>query len=137
MQEHNSQKFHVCHVDELEHDQPRCYRVNGRDIFVVRHWAEIYAIDNRCGHMNVALHHGEYTDGLIVCALHGAAFDVSTGEVEWEAILPPPISEYSSSDNPRIRQFGELTEAVETLPVRSYPVSVEEDEVFISMWVEK
>jgi nitrite reductase/ring-hydroxylating ferredoxin subunit len=130
------QNFRVCHVDELEHDQPRCYRVNGRDIFIVRHWAEIYALDNRCGHMGGALHHGEYTDGLIVCALHGAAFDVRSGVVEWDAILPPPMSEYSSSDNPRIRQFGELTEAVETLPVRSYPVKVEDDEVSITMRVE-
>jgi nitrite reductase/ring-hydroxylating ferredoxin subunit len=125
----------LCHVDDLDHDKPRCYRAEGVDVFVVRHWAEIYAMENRCGHAGAPLHRGEYTDGLIVCALHGAAYRVATGEVEWTAILPPPMSEYSHSDNPRIRQFGELMEAVETLPVKSFPVTVEDDEVFITMQV--
>lgn len=126
-------QFRVCHVEELDHDQPRCYRVNGQDIFIVRHWDQIYALQNRCGHMSAALHKGEYTDGLIVCPLHGAAFDVQTGAVEWTAILPPPMSAYSSSENARIRQFGELTEAVETLPVRAFPVEVQGEEVWITM----
>ena len=123
----------VCNVNELDHDKPRCYRVNNVDVFVVRHWERIYAIENRCGHAGAPLHRGEYTDGLIVCALHGAAFHVDSGAVEWTAILPPPMSEYSSSDNPRLRQFGELMEAVETLPVKSFPVTVEDEDVYIMM----
>ena len=123
----------VCSVEELDHDKPCCFRVNNVDVFVVRHWANIYAIENRCGHAGAPLHRGEYTDGLIVCALHGAAYRVETGEVEWTAILPPPMSDYSSSDNPRIRLFGELMEAVETLPVRRFPVTVEGDDVYILM----
>jgi nitrite reductase/ring-hydroxylating ferredoxin subunit len=62
--------FYICHVDELDHNKPRCYRVNGRDIFIVWHWGQLYALENRCGHMDAALHCGEYTDGLIVCPLH-------------------------------------------------------------------
>ncbi len=123
----------VCHVEELEHNQPRCYRVENTDIFMVRHWANIYALENRCGHAGAPLHRGEYTDGLIVCALHGAAYRVESGEVEWEAILPPPMSEYSKSENPRIRLFGELMEAIETLPIQSFPVIVQEDEVYITL----
>jgi nitrite reductase/ring-hydroxylating ferredoxin subunit len=124
---------HVCNVNELDHDKPRCYRVKNVDVFIVRHWEHIYAIENRCGHAGAALHRGEYTDGLIVCPLHGAAFHVDTGTVEWIAILPPPMSEYSSSDNPRLRQFGELMEGVETLPVRSFPVTIDGEEVYITM----
>jgi nitrite reductase/ring-hydroxylating ferredoxin subunit len=127
------QLVRVCNVEELDHDKPRCFRVAGVDIFVVRHWAEIYAIENRCGHAGAPLHRGEYTDGLIVCALHGAAYHVSTGAVEWPAILPPPMSEYSRSDNTRIRQFGELMEAIETLPVKHFPITIDGDDVFITM----
>ncbi|MBZ0320824.1 MAG: Rieske 2Fe-2S domain-containing protein [Anaerolineae bacterium] len=123
----------VCHVEALEHDQPRCYRVENTDIFIVRHWANIHALENRCGHAGAPLHRGEYTDGLIVCALHGAAYRVESGEVEWGAILPPPMSEYSKSDNPRIRLFGELMDAIETLPIKSFPVTVQEDEVYITL----
>lgn len=125
-------KYRVCHVDELDHDKPRCFRVNDVDIFVVRHWADIYALENRCGHMGAALHRGEYTDGLIVCGLHGAAYDVATGQKEWDAILPPPMAQYSSSDNPRLREFGELIEGVETLDIKRFPVTIDEnDDVFI------
>ncbi|NJL96167.1 MAG: Rieske 2Fe-2S domain-containing protein [Anaerolineae bacterium] len=42
--------FSVCPVEELEHDQPRCYRVNGTEVFLVRHWEHLYALENRCGH---------------------------------------------------------------------------------------
>lgn len=127
------QEFLVCPVDELEHDKPRCYRVNNRDIFIVRHWEHIYALENRCGHMGAALHRGEYTDGLIVCPLHGAAYQVATGEKEWDAILPPPMSEYSRSENARIRQFGELMEETETLPIQAFRVRIQGDEVYITL----
>lgn len=123
----------VCHVDDLDHDKPRCFRVNNTDIFVVRHWDQIYAIENRCGHMGAALHQGEYTDGLIVCPLHGAAYEVATGAKAWDAILPPPMAQYSHSENPRIRQFGELMEAIETLPIRAFSVTIEDDLVWIAM----
>lgn len=128
-----SQAYRVCHVEELDHDQPRCFRVNEVDIFVVRHWEHIYALENRCGHAAAPLHRGEYTDGLIVCPLHGAAFRVDSGEVEWEAILPPPMAQYKYSDNARIREFGELLDGIETLPIQSFPVTVEGDDVYISM----
>ena len=133
-----NKRVRVCSVEDLTHDQPRCYRVeiaDGRhvDVFVVRHWDKIYALENRCGHAGAPLDRGQFTDGLIVCALHGAAFRVESGEVEWTAILPPPMSEYSSSDNPRLRQFGELMEAVETLPIKAFPVSVEGNSVYVTI----
>lgn len=121
----------VCRLDELPPQQTRCFSVAGVDVMVVRDGERIFAVQNRCGHMNAALHRGEYTDGLIVCPLHGAAFRVETGEVEWPAILPPPMSEYSRSESPRIRTFGSLIEGIVTLPVKAYPVSVEGDNVLI------
>jgi len=133
-----TQRFRLCSVEDLAHDQPRCYRIElgddkHLDVFVVRHWDKIYALENRCGHAGAPLHRGTYTDGLIVCALHGAAYRVDSGEIEWTAILPPPMSDYSSSDNPRIRQFGELIEAVETLPVKAFRVEVDGDTVYVTL----
>ncbi|NJL96168.1 MAG: hypothetical protein HC915_21775 [Anaerolineae bacterium] len=56
------------------------------------------------------------------------------GAVEWEAILPPPMSDYASSENPRLRQFGELLEQIETLPVLTFPVEVrEDDQVYVDL----
>jgi len=124
---------HVCAFDDLIPNKPRCYRIAEQDIFVVRFRDKIYALQNRCGHMSVALHEGEFTDGLIVCGLHGAAFDIETGDVEWDAILPPPMSDYQHSDNDRIRQFGKLIAGAETLPVQTFLVTMQEDQVYITL----
>jgi len=53
--------------------------------------------------------------------------------VAWPAILPPPMSEYSRSENPRIRTFGELLEQVETLSIATYPVVVREGVVYVDL----
>jgi nitrite reductase/ring-hydroxylating ferredoxin subunit len=123
----------LCHVEELEHDLPRCYRVNGVDVFIVRHWEKIYAMENRCGHMGAPLHRGDYTDGLIICGLHGAAYDVETGEKAWDAILPPPMCDYERSENARLRHFGELMAGIETLPLRAFPLKLEGESLYIQL----
>lgn len=123
----------VCRLEDLENNQPCCFRLQNVDVFVVRHGETVYALQNRCGHMSAALSRGDYTDGLIVCPLHGAAFRVETGEVEWNAIIPPPISEYIHSENPRIRKFGELIEGAETLPIKVFPVTIQGSDVYVTL----
>ena len=125
----------VCKISDLEPGKPRCYRVHGIDVFVVLYADKIYALQNRCGHMAAALHHGDFTDGLIVCPLHGAAFRVESGAVEWNAILPPPMSEWVTSDNPRLHHFGELIDAIETRAIKSYSVVIDGDDVLIDLQV--
>ncbi len=122
----------VCPLAELINDQPRCFRIENIDLLVVRHGDSVRAVQNRCGHAGAALHLGDYTDGLIVCPLHGAAFQVESGAVEWTAIIPPPMAEYIHSENARIRKFGELLQAIETLPLKTYPVTVKDEAVYVS-----
>lgn len=133
MHDQAATQIYLCQLSDLEPDQPRCYRVAGVDVFVVRHADRVFATQNRCGHAGAALNRGEYTDGLIVCPLHGAGFRVEDGSVEWPAIIPPPMALYSSSDNPRLRKFGELLETIETLPIRTFPVEIRGDEVLITI----
>jgi 3-phenylpropionate/trans-cinnamate dioxygenase ferredoxin subunit len=44
-----------------------------------------YAVDSVCTHENGRLHRGLFYKSEVVCPLHGASFDVRTGEV----ITPP------------------------------------------------
>jgi 3-phenylpropionate/trans-cinnamate dioxygenase ferredoxin subunit len=124
---------HACDAADLIADQPRCVRIENVDVMIVRHADQIYAMQNRCGHAGAALHRGDCTDGLIVCPLHGAAFRLATGAIEWPAIIPPPMATYSHSDDPRLRKFGELLEAIETLPIRTFPVTVRDGAVYVTM----
>ncbi len=124
---------YVCQLDDLPPNTPRCYRVAGRDILLVNYQAAVYAVDNRCGHMSAALHQGDFTDGLIVCGLHGAGYDITTGEQEWDAIIPPPMAGYRHSDNPRLQTFGELIEGVETLPIARHETRVQDGAVYVTL----
>jgi nitrite reductase/ring-hydroxylating ferredoxin subunit len=126
-----SREVYACNVNDLPDGQMRCFRLSDTDVLIVRDGDTIHAVQNRCGHMAAALHRGDYTDGVIVCPLHGAAFEVRTGAVEWNAIIPPPMSEYIHSDDARLHKFGELLESIETLPIQVYGVSVRDREVFV------
>lgn len=61
---------------------------DGEDILVVNVDGTLYAVDNICTHDYAELHEGELDGKEILCPLHGARFDVTTGEV-----LSPPAYE--------------------------------------------
>ena len=65
----------------------RCMRadVDGDDVLVVNVDGTIHALDNICSHEYAELVDGELHGKEIECPLHGARFDVTTGE----ALTPP------------------------------------------------
>lgn len=87
----------VAPVDEIAEGSVRLVEADDTPIAVVKHEGEIYAVSNICTHAEGELHQGEVdVDGELVCPLHGAHFDVRTGE----ALTPPAF------------------EALDTYPVR-------------------
>lgn len=46
---------------------------------------DVYAVDDRCAHAFAPLHDGLLRGHRLICARHGAAFDVRTGQ----ALSPP------------------------------------------------
>ena len=65
---------------------------------------EFHAIENRCPHVGGSLGNGRLSGTTVTCPLHGATFDVATGEVR-----SPPADE----------------------PVRAYEVEVHDGEVVV------
>jgi len=49
-------------------------------IVVCRHEGSLYALEDNCSHADTPLSDGRYRGAKITCPLHGAAFDVRTGE---------------------------------------------------------
>jgi 3-phenylpropionate/trans-cinnamate dioxygenase ferredoxin component len=76
------------------------------DIAVIRVGDEVFALDDVCSHAEFPLTGGEVDESTIECALHGSRFDLRTGKA-----LGPPA----------------------TQPVRTYPVSVIDGDVYIDM----
>jgi 3-phenylpropionate/trans-cinnamate dioxygenase ferredoxin component len=96
----------VCALGDLAVDEPKRVLVGGIAVAVVRTDEGVFAISDTCSHANVPLSQGEVEDCRIECWLHGSTFDLRTGEPSG---LPA------------------------TKPVPVYPVTVEGEDVFVSV----
>lgn len=71
----------VCSVDELPPDGAvRRVDVAGTPVAIVTTEGEHFAIDDTCSHDEVSLADGDVDGHVVQCWLHGARFDVRTGE---------------------------------------------------------
>ena len=90
----------------MQDRKPVKVSVNGEDICVTRIGSEVFAIGDNCTHSDASLSEGDVTDYKIECWLHGAEFDLRTGEA---LTLPANI------------------------PAKTYPVNVVNDVVEIQV----
>lgn len=71
--------------DSLVEGKPIAIDHNGVAVCVARVGDEVFAIEDTCTHSEASLSEGEITGTKIECWLHGAEFDLRTGE----ALTPP------------------------------------------------
>lgn len=101
--------YRVCPVSEVPEGEARRYVVEGREIAVANLGPEgLRAVGDLCSHAEAHLHEGEVDmeDRTIECPRHGSVFDLDSGRPR---SLPA------------------------TLPVPSYNVKIENDEVLIEV----
>ncbi|GAB4381745.1 MAG: hypothetical protein Kow0042_32220 [Calditrichia bacterium] len=92
--------------EENFQDPVQVYEVKGTRIALFRLEDGYYAIDDNCSHEEASLAEGEVEDGEVECPRHGARFDIRTGRnLSFPAVIP----------------------------VKSYPVKVEEGEIYIQV----
>jgi 3-phenylpropionate/trans-cinnamate dioxygenase ferredoxin component len=99
----------VCTVDEVVDGFPTAVTVPGSDDeqrVVVRVGDDIYALSGVCPHQAADLSEGIVENGVLWCPVHSSGFDCRTG-----AALHPPAPG----------------------PLRAYAVSIEGDDVYVSV----
>ncbi len=74
----------LCRVDELNDPDSKGFKIDDREIFVVKYDAQIYVYKNYCPHLGVNLEWQEdqFLDSdkrLIQCSTHGALFLIESG----------------------------------------------------------
>lgn len=94
----------VGRTDRFHEGQLAVFNVNGDRIAVAKVGGRFYAFDDSCTHKHCSLSEGDLEGTAVVCPCHGGTFDVTTGNV---LAGPPP------------------------LPVRTYPVRVNEGDLQI------
>ena len=96
----------ACGLDEVPEHGAFGIDVEGVPVAVVRTGGEVYAMYDVCSHEEVPLSEGDVYDHTLECWLHGSCFDVRTGEPTG----PPAVK-----------------------PVPTYPVKVENGDVYVSL----
>jgi len=66
--------------DSLQPGKPVQVDVAGKPVCVTRVGDEVFAVSNICTHSYAELSEGEVKEFVIECWLHGAEFDLRTGE---------------------------------------------------------
>lgn len=84
-------------VADLADGQTRLIDASGTAVLLCADEGKIYAVENRCSHLDEPLACGKVKWGWITCPAHGARFDLATGEP-----MNPPA----------------------TVPIRTFPVQV-------------
>ncbi len=95
----------VADVEEFE-DEATIFEYEGNPIAIFKLEDGFYAIDDTCSHAEASLSEGEVEDHEIECPLHGAVFDLKTGN---NLSLPAVV------------------------PVKSYPVKIEDNQLYIQV----
>jgi 3-phenylpropionate/trans-cinnamate dioxygenase ferredoxin subunit len=81
-------------------------KLSDKQIALFNHGGEYYALDDMCSHAEASLSEGDVYDCKVECPLHGAEFDLKTGD----AVTLPA-----------------------TKPVNKYKVNVEDGYIFLEM----
>jgi len=93
-------------LSSLQAGKPVRIEKNGESICVARVGDQVLAVNDICSHSDASLSEGDITDFKIECWLHGAEFDLRTGE----ALTPPAVA-----------------------PIKTYSVTVDGDSVTVEM----
>lgn len=101
-------RFYVCEADEMANNDIRQIKPPGRDpVALYRVGDSFHATDDICSHGQALLSEGDVDDDFVVeCPWHGGTFDIRTGE----ALSFPCV-----------------------LPVRSYPVLLEDGKIYLNL----
>jgi nitrite reductase/ring-hydroxylating ferredoxin subunit len=82
----------VAKTSEIPSGKMKHVEVGGKEIVIANLNGKFYALCDRCSHTNAPLSSGILKGNTLICAMHGAQFDVATGK----KISDPPSMDVSA-----------------------------------------
>lgn len=107
-----------------------------KEILLANSDGKVYALCDRCSHMNAPLSMGTLNGKVVTCPMHGARFDVTTGKKVGEPMasdpskFPEPIPE---SLQKMFARSAEIMSKVKTDDQPTYETRVEGNRVKVRM----
>ena len=108
-------------------------RPQGIEIVLCNHEGTYHALERRCGHMNAPLEMGTLNQGILTCPMHSAQFSIMTGEVINDALRRNRTPAKKDGLVAVHEYITMLIEKVTTMDVKTYPVTIEGDDVFVEV----
>jgi 3-phenylpropionate/trans-cinnamate dioxygenase ferredoxin subunit len=102
----NDEYIKVARLADLPPEKMTCVEVDGLRILLARVDGGLYAADDLCTHEDASLCTGSLKGHYVKCPLHGSRFDLRTGE---------PLEDPAE------------------VPLRTYPVKVEDGDILVSI----
>ena len=118
----------IAQVDEIPVGKMKYVEVQGKEIVISNIGGKLYAMDDRCGHMNARLSMGNISnDGIVTCPFHGARFDATTGMKVKEPVLTPSqqMEPLPKTWQNYLERAGQLMSYIKTYDQQLYEVLVE------------
>jgi nitrite reductase/ring-hydroxylating ferredoxin subunit len=119
----------VADVNDVPAGKLKHIDVGEKEILLANSEGKVYALCDRCSHMNAPLSMGTLNGKVVTCPMHGARFDVTTGKKIAEPMaldpskFPEPIPE---SLQKMFSHAAQVQSKVKTYDQPTYETSVEE-----------
>jgi len=110
--------------------------IGEKEIMLANSEDEVYALCDRCSHMNAPLSMGTLSGKVVTCAMHGARFDVTTGNKVGEPMaadpskFPEPIPEGLQK---MFAHSAQIQSKIKTYDQSTYETRVEGSRVKVRM----
>jgi nitrite reductase/ring-hydroxylating ferredoxin subunit len=125
----------VAKVNEIHDGKMKHVEVDGKEVLIANIGGKIYAIGDRCGHMNALLSMGKLTGTNVTCPFHGSKFDVITGKKLTEPILTPSqeMEPLPQTWQKFFENVGKLMAHIKTYDQTTYETRLDGDRIKIKV----
>jgi len=110
--------------------------IKEKEIMIANSDGRIYALCDRCSHMNAPLSMGTLNGKVVTCPMHGARFDVTSGKKVGEPMAADPSKFPEPMPESLQKMFARSTEImskVKTYDQPTYETKVEGNRVKVRM----
>lgn len=123
-------------VQDVPAGKMKHVEMDEEEVLLANSDGKVYALCDRCSHMNAPLSTGTLNGKVVTCAMHGARFDVTTGKKVGEpmalypSMFPEPIPE---SLQKMFAHSAQIQSKIKTYDQPTYETKVEGNRVKVRM----
>ena len=122
----------IAETKDVPEGRMKHLEVDGKELLIAKVEGEVYALCDRCSHMNAPLSMGTLNGKVVTCAMHGARFDVTTGKKVAElmaldpSMFPEPLPE---SLQKMFAHSAQIQSKIKTYDQPTHEIKAQDDKI--------